>query len=36
MKALLAFFERKLAGKLFDLMPNGEIVGWEFKDLVRR
>lgn len=36
LKALQAFFERKTAGKLFDLMPNGEIVAWEFKELIRR
>lgn len=36
LKALQDFFERKPAGKLFDLMPNGEIVAWEFKELSRR
>jgi predicted nuclease of predicted toxin-antitoxin system len=33
MKALEAFLERKPGGRLFDLMPSGEIVAWEIHPL---
>ena len=36
LKGLEAFFERRPVGKLFDLMPGGEIVAWEIKESVRR
>ena len=36
LKGLQAFFERKPAGKLFDLMPDGDIVAWEIKEPVHR
>jgi len=36
LKGLQAFFERKPAGKLFELMPNGDIVAWEIKELAHR
>lgn len=32
LKGLEAFFERRPAGKLFDLMPDGKIVAWEIKE----
>lgn len=35
LKALQAFVEQKPAGKLFDLMPSGEIVAWEIRSLER-
>lgn len=35
MKALEAFLERKPEGRLFDLMPSGEIVAWEIRPLPR-
>jgi hypothetical protein len=35
LKALEAFFERKPDGKLFDLMPNGEILAWGNRHLQR-
>jgi len=35
MKALEAFLERKPEGRLFDLMPGGEIVAWEIRPLPR-
>jgi predicted nuclease of predicted toxin-antitoxin system len=33
MQALEAFIERKPEGRLFDLLPNGEIVAWEIRPL---
>jgi predicted nuclease of predicted toxin-antitoxin system len=33
LKALEAFFARRPEGKLFDLMPNGEILAWEIRQL---
>ena len=33
MKGLETFLERKPEGRLFDLMPNGEIVAWEIRPL---
>jgi predicted nuclease of predicted toxin-antitoxin system len=35
LKALEAFFARRPEGKLFDLMPNGEILAWEIRQLRR-
>lgn len=35
MKALETFLERKPEGRLFDLMPSGEIVAWEIRPLPR-
>lgn len=35
LKALSAFLERRPEGRLFDLMPTGEIVAWEIRDLRR-
>ena len=31
--ALEAFLQRKPQGRLFDLMPDGEIVAWEIRPL---
>lgn len=36
MKALEQFAARKPSERLFDLMPNGEILGWEIKEGIRR
>jgi len=33
LKALEAFLQRKPQGRLFDLMPDGEIVAWEIRPL---
>lgn len=35
LKALEAFFARMPEGKLFDLMPEGEILAWEIRQLRR-
>ncbi|MGH7271924.1 MAG: hypothetical protein ACREJ3_15955 [Polyangiaceae bacterium] len=31
LKALEAFLQRRPEGKLFDLMPSGEVVAWEIR-----
>jgi predicted nuclease of predicted toxin-antitoxin system len=35
MKALEAFLESKVEGRLFDLMPDGEVVAWQIHHLRR-
>lgn len=32
LRALEAFLERKSAGKLFDLLPDGRILAWDIRD----
>lgn len=35
LKGLEAFLERKPGGKLFDLLPSGEVIAWESRPLPR-